>query len=67
MGMVKRQMEFRTVPVFRVPGGGDLVSGESINQSRKNGLGSGSGELSSVWDMLNMRTPGLSKISSWRI
>ena len=43
------------------------MSGKSINQSRKNGLGSGSGELSSVWDMLSMRTPRLSKISSWKI
>ena len=25
-------MEFRTVPEFCVPGGGDLVSGESINR-----------------------------------
>ena len=64
MGMVKRQIEFRTV---LVSWWGDLVSGKSINQSRKNGLGSGSGELSSVWDMLSLRTPRLSKISSWRI
>lgn len=52
---------------FRVPGLGDLVGGRSVDQNGKNGLGSGSGVVSSAGDRMSMRTSRLYETSSCRI
>lgn len=53
-------MEFRTIPMLL----GDLVDDRSIDQNSKDGLGSESGQESSLWVMLSMRTSRLSETSS---